>query len=89
MNFDIKYTKKLKSLMQKVKVIQRYWRVALAYRRGREQLMDRLSMKIEKVKQLTSGMVKNWEFIKSSPRVEVHVCAIALEEFKRLSIGDL
>lgn len=35
MNFEIKYTKKLKSLMNKVKIIQKQWRVSLDYKRGR------------------------------------------------------
>lgn len=46
MNFEIKYTKKLKSLMNKVKIIQRQWRVSLAYKRGREKILKRISMKI-------------------------------------------
>jgi hypothetical protein len=60
MNFEIKYTQKLKSLMNKVKLIQRYWRVSLAYRRGRQQIMNKINMKIEKVKTLTNNLIKNW-----------------------------
>lgn len=46
--------------MNRVKIIQRQWRVSLAYRRGREQRLNRVSMKIERVKALANGMVKNW-----------------------------
>lgn len=40
--------------------------------------MARINMKIELAKSLTNGMVKNWEFIRTSPRVEVHISSIAL-----------
>lgn len=46
--------------MNKVKLIQRYWRVSLAYRRGHQQIMNRINMKIQKVKTLTNNLIKNW-----------------------------
>lgn len=55
-----KYAKKLKSLMNKVKIIQRQWKVSLAYKRGREQIIKRLNIKIEKAKALSSNFMKNW-----------------------------
>lgn len=32
--------------MGKVKLIQRYWRVSLAYRKGHQQIMNRVALKI-------------------------------------------
>jgi hypothetical protein len=32
--------------MSKVRIIQRQWKVALAYKRGRKMILDRVSMKI-------------------------------------------
>lgn len=46
--------------MNKVKIIQRQWKVSLAYKRGREQIMKRLNIKIEKAKALSSNFMKNW-----------------------------
>jgi hypothetical protein len=43
-----------------IKLIQRYWRVSLAYRKGRQQIMNKINMKIEKVKTLTNNLIKNW-----------------------------
>lgn len=42
MNLQKKYTKKLKSLMTKVKFIQRQWRVSLESKRGRQKIMKRV-----------------------------------------------
>lgn len=64
--------------MNKVKLIQRYWRVSLDYKRGRERIMQRVNGKIQKAKSLTNDLIKNWDFIKTSPKVQVHICSIAL-----------
>lgn len=89
MNLDRNYTRKLKSLMKKVLIIQQHWRRSLARRRIRERVMANMVAKIERSKQLTEALMSKWETLKTSPRIEIHICSISIEEFKRLSFSNL
>ena len=89
MIFDRKYAKKLKSLMRKVVVIQRHWKITLEYKRTRSKIMARISEKIDKSNSLIKKLMKNWELVKTSPKIEIHICSISMEEFKRLSFPHM
>ena len=89
MIYSRKFYSRFKSLLGKVTKIQKIWRNCLAAKQARQKITQSIHAKIEKSKELTAALSKDWNIIKCCPRFEVHVCSYSLEEFKRITMLNL
>jgi len=76
------------SLMHKVLTIQRYWRRALVIKRHRQAVLDKAEKKLQFCQKLQQRFTANYQLIKTSRKVEVHVSSLSFEQFKRVTLDS-
>lgn len=80
---------KVRILVEKVKIIQRFWKRRYLYRQTKRRIQQKNLQRLEDFAKLQEKFREDWTLTKTKHRVEIHVCSLALDEHSKLSVDKL
>lgn len=78
--------KRIKVLIEKVKIIQTCFRVFLKYKQTKKTLKNKEQKDFEEYLGLSQQFKKDWKVIKLNKRIEIHINSYSFEDTKRLTM---